>query len=67
MVVYFATSVFDHLYRKIGCTAADIAELRKSVYSRSIHIPLGIHNLEEILTRKRTPQALAAQVRLLLS
>jgi hypothetical protein len=68
MVVCFASSVFDHLYRKSGCTAADVAALRKAVYSRTLSIPLGMHNLEEILLgRRRTPQALAAQIRLVLS
>lgn len=68
MIAYLATSAFGHLYRKIDCTAADIAGLRKAIYSRRVSIPLGMHNLEEIvLARAASPQALAAQLRLLLS
>jgi hypothetical protein len=68
MVAYLATSAFGHLYRKIDCTAADIGALRKAIYSRTVSIPLGLHNLEEIvLARRASPQALAAQLRLLLS
>ena len=68
MVAYLATSAFGHLYRKIDCTAADIGALRKAIYSRTISIPLGMHNLEEIvLARPASPQAMAAQLRLLLS
>jgi hypothetical protein len=68
MVAYLATSAFGHLYRKIDCTAADIGALRKAIYSRTVSIPLGLHNLEEIiLARPVSPQALAAQLRLVLS
>jgi hypothetical protein len=68
MIAYLATSAFGHLYRKIDCTAADIGELRKAIYSRTVSIPLGMHNLEEIvLARRASPQAMAAQLRLLLS
>lgn len=68
MIAYLATSAFGHLYRKINCTAADIGALRKAIYSRTVSIPLGLHNLEEIvLARSASPQALAAQLRLLLS
>jgi hypothetical protein len=68
MIAYLATSAFGHLYRKINCTAADIGALRKAIYSRTVSIPLGLHNLEEIvLARAASPQALAAQLRLLLS
>jgi hypothetical protein len=68
MVAYLATSTFGHLYRKIDCTAADIGALRKAIYSRTVSIPLGLHNLEEIvLARPVSPQALAAQLRLVLS
>jgi hypothetical protein len=68
MVAYLATSAFGHLYRKIDCTAADIGALRKAIYSRTVSIPLGLHNLEEIvLDRRSSPQALAAQLRMLLS
>ena len=68
MVAYLATSAFGHLYRKIDCTAADIGALRKAIYSRTVSIPLGLHNLEEIvLARAASPQAMAAQLRLLLS
>ncbi|HLJ43226.1 MAG TPA: hypothetical protein VKT12_03335 [Candidatus Binataceae bacterium] len=68
MVAYLATSAFGHLYRKIDCTAAEIGALRKAIYSRTVSIPLGLHNLEQIvLARGASPQAMAAQVRLLLS
>ena len=68
MVAYLATSAFGRLYRKIDCTAADIGALRKAIYSRTVSIPLGLHNLEEIiLARPVSPQALAAQLRLMLS
>jgi hypothetical protein len=68
MIAYLTTSAFGHLYRKINCTAADIGGLRKAIYSRTVSIPLGLHNLEEIvLARPASPQALAAQLRLLLS
>ncbi|HZO80735.1 MAG TPA: hypothetical protein VFB33_03495 [Candidatus Binataceae bacterium] len=68
MVVYLAPDAFDHLYRKVGCTAADIAALRAAIYGRAFSIPLSIHTLEEILlARKAAPQARAAQIRMLLS
>jgi len=68
MIAYLATSAFGHLYRKIDCTAADIGGLRKAIYGRTVSIPLGLHNLEEIvLARRASPQAMAAQLRLLLS
>jgi hypothetical protein len=68
MVAYLTSSAFGHLYRKIDCTAADIGALRKAIYSRTVSIPLGLHNLEEIvLARQASPQAMAAQIRLLLS
>jgi hypothetical protein len=68
MIAYLATSAFGHLYRKIDCTAGDVGALRKAIYSRTVSIPLGIHNLEEIvMARRASPQAMTAQVRLLLS
>jgi hypothetical protein len=68
MVAYLASSAFGHLYRKIDCTAADLGTLRKAIYSRAVSIPLGVHNLEEIvLARQTSPQAMAAQIRLMLS
>ncbi|HTQ24454.1 MAG TPA: hypothetical protein VMI09_07130 [Candidatus Binataceae bacterium] len=68
MIAYLATSAFGHLYRKIDCTAADVGALRKAIYGRNVSIPLGLHNLEEIvLARALSPHAMAAQVRLLLS
>jgi hypothetical protein len=68
MVAYLASSAFGHLYRKLDCAAADIGALRKAIYSRTVSIPLGLHNLEEIvLARQASPQAMAAQLRLLLS
>lgn len=68
MIAYLATSAFGHLYRKINCTAADIGALRRAIYSRTVSIPLGLHNLEEIImSHSASPQATAAQLRLLLS
>src|SRR5579863_8810605 len=68
MIAYLATSAFDHLYRKIDCTATDVGALRKAIYGRKLSIPLGLHNLEEIvLAPAASPKAMAAKVRLLLS
>jgi hypothetical protein len=68
MIAYLDTNVFDHLYRKAGCTSADIANLRKAIYGRDLSIRLSIHTLEEILLAPRaTPQAFAAQIKLTLS
>jgi hypothetical protein len=68
MIAYLDTNLFDDLYKKIGCTAADIAELRKAVYGRGLSIPLGIHVLEELLLNQRaSPQELVARVKLTLS
>jgi hypothetical protein len=68
MVAYLDTNVFDHLYRKIGCTGANIADLRKAIYGRGLSMPIGIHVLEEILLNRRaSPQELVARVKLTLS
>jgi hypothetical protein len=68
MIAYFTTAVFDQLYRKSGCTSADIAALRKAIYGRDLTVRLSPHNLEEILLeRKVAPQALSAQLRQALS
>jgi len=68
MRAYLASSAFGRLYRKVDCGAADIAALRKAIYGRRLSIPLGLHNLEEIvLARAASPQARAAQLRLMLS
>jgi hypothetical protein len=68
MIAYLDTNVFDHLYRKVGCTSADIASLRKSVYSHNLSMPIGIHVLEELLLNRRaSPQELVARVKLTLS
>jgi hypothetical protein len=68
MAVYLDTTAFDHLYRKIGCTSADIANLRKKIYGREFSIPLSIHTLEEILLdRKARPELLVARIKLTLS
>src|SRR5580704_13654163 len=68
MIAYLDTNVFDHLYRKIGCSSADIAGLRKAIYSRDLSIPLGLHVLEELLLKRRaSPQELVARVKLTLS
>ena len=68
MITYLDTNAFDHIYKKIGCTGADIANLRKAIYGRQLSIRLSVHTLEEILLgRKVSPQALAAQIKLTLS
>lgn len=68
MNAYLDTNIFDHIYKKVGCTGADIANLRKAIYGRNLSIPLGIHHLEEILlARKAPPHSLTAQIRLVLS
>ena len=68
MIAYLDNKVFDHLYKKVGCTSADIADLRKAIYGRGLAITLGIHVLEEILLNRRaSPQELAARVKLTLS
>jgi hypothetical protein len=68
MVVYLATDAFDHLYRRVGCTAADIATLRKAIYGRALSIPLSLQTLEEIfLAPDVTARMRSAQMRMLLS
>jgi hypothetical protein len=68
MIAYLDTQVFDHIYKKIGCTGADIANLRKAIYGRELSIRLSLHTLEEILLARRiSPQAFAAQIKLTLS
>ena len=68
MIAYLDTNVFDHLYKKVGCTSADIAGLRKAIYGRDLSIPLGIQVVEELLlNRKASPQELVARVKLTLS
>ena len=68
MIAYFTTAVFDQLYRKDGCTAADVAALRKAIYGRELTVRRSPHHLEEILLgRKVSPQALSAQIRQALS
>jgi hypothetical protein len=68
VLVYLDTNAFDHIYQKIGCTGADIANLRKAIYGRQLSLRLSVHTLEEILLgRKVSPQALAAQTKLTLS
>lgn len=68
MVAYLDTGAFDRLYRKVGCTSANIAELRKAVYGRGLAMPIGIHVLEDILQNRRaSPQELVARVKLTLS
>jgi hypothetical protein len=68
MIAYFDTQAFDHIYKKIGCTGADIASLRKAIYGRQLSIRLSVHTLEEILLGRRvSPQAFAAQIKLTLS
>jgi hypothetical protein len=68
VIAYLDTNAFDHIYKKIGCTSADIANLRKAIYGRQLSIRLSVHTLEEILLgRKVSPQAFAAQIKLTLS
>jgi len=68
MIAYLDTNVFDHLHKKIGCTSADIANLRKAIYGRQLSVPLSIHTLEEImLVGKVRPEWMVAQVKLTLS
>jgi hypothetical protein len=68
MAVYLDTNAYDHLYKKIGCTSADIANLRKKIYGRELSIPLSIHTLEEILLDRRArPELLVAKIKLTLS
>lgn len=68
MAAYLDTNVFDHLYKKIGCTSADIANLRKKIYGRELSLPLSIYVLEEILLdRKARPELLVAKIKLTLS
>lgn len=68
MKAYLDTNAFDHLYKKIDCTGEDIANLRKAIYGGRLSIRLSIHNLEEILLgRTVQPQALSAEIRLVLS
>jgi len=68
MAAYLDTNVFDHLYKKIGCTSTDITNLRKKIYSRELSLPLSIHVLEEILLdRKARPELLVAKIKLTLS
>jgi hypothetical protein len=68
MIAYFDTQAFNRIYGKIGCTGADIANLRKAIYGRQLSIRPSLHTLEEILLgRKVSPQAYAAQIKLTLS
>ncbi|MGH7878854.1 MAG: hypothetical protein ACREQD_05100, partial [Candidatus Binataceae bacterium] len=68
MAAYLDTNVFDHLYKKLGCSGADIANLRKKIYGRELSIPLSIHTLEEILLeRGARPERLVAKIKLTLS
>lgn len=68
MIAYLDSGAFDRLYRRDGCTAADVAGLRKSVYGRGLALALSVHHLEEIvLSRRVAPQALSAQIRFTLS
>src|SRR6516164_8541023 len=36
MIAYLDTNAFDHIYGKVGCTGADIANLRKAIYGRQV-------------------------------
>lgn len=68
MAAYLDTNAFDHLYKKIGCTAADIANLRKKIYGRELSILMSIHTLEEILLDQRArPELTVARIKLTLS
>jgi len=66
--VYFDTSAFDHLYKRVNCTAADIANVRQAVYGGEISTPLSLHVLEELLlVRRSSPQSYSALLRMVLS
>jgi hypothetical protein len=68
VIVYLDTTAYAHIYGKIGCTGADIAQLRKAIYGRELSIRLSVHTLAEILlAHKVSPQGLAAQIKLTLS
>lgn len=68
MIAYLDFGAFDSLHRRDGCTAADVAALRKSVYGRDVTLALSIHHIEEIVIARRvSPQALSAQIRFTLS
>ena len=68
MIAYLDTSAFDHLYKKIGCTAADIANLRKKIYGRELSIRPSMHILADILLDRRArPELLVARIKLTLS
>jgi hypothetical protein len=68
MRAYLDTNAFDHLYKKIGCGAADIANLRKKIYGRDLSIRPSLHILSEILLDRRArPELLVARVKLTLS
>jgi hypothetical protein len=68
MAAYLDSNVFDHLYKKIGCTSTDIANLRKKIYGRDLSLLLSIHTLEEILLDRRArPELMVAKTKLTLS
>jgi hypothetical protein len=68
MIAYLDTNAFDHLYKKIGCTAADIANLRKRIYGHELSIRPSIHILADILRDRRArPELLVARIKLTLS
>ncbi len=68
MIAYLDGKSFDHIYKKHGCTSADIGNLRKRIYGRELSIPLSIHHLEELmLDRHVRPELRVAKVKLMLS
>jgi len=68
MSSYLDGAAFDSLYARRGCTAEDIAGLRKRVYARELTIPLSLHHLEEILLDSRArPELKVAKTKLMLS
>ncbi len=68
MAAYLDSNVFDHLYKKIGCTSTDIANLRRKIYGRELSLLLSIHTLEEILLDRRArPELMVAKTKLTLS
>jgi hypothetical protein len=68
MAAYLDSNVFDHLYKKIGCTSTDIANLRKKIYGRELSLLLSIHTLEEVLLdRHARPELMVAKTKLTLS
>jgi hypothetical protein len=68
MIAYLDTNAFDHLYKKVGCTSGDIANLRRAIYGRQLSFPLSIHTLEElVLAHGLRPASRVARIKFTLS